>query len=172
MGILRVIIVVGYLVLLSNISTAQPKFSLNKYMGTWYEISSMPNRFQKNCYNVTAEYKLNVKGNVDVKNICRDEKGLIKKEAKAEAVVKDIETKLLKVYFFRPLGLNIWGGDYQILAIDPDYKWALVGGPSKKYGWILSRNKSLTPSEMSLIEQAILDNGYDYSKFKTTRTLD
>jgi apolipoprotein D and lipocalin family protein len=132
MNKLRIIIVVSYLVLLSHVSMAQPKFSLNKYMGLWYEIASMPNRFQKKCYNTTAEYTVNFKGNVDVKNTYRDEKGKIKKDIKGEAVVKDLDKKLLKVFFFRPAGLNIFGGDYQILALDPDYKWAFVGGPSKK----------------------------------------
>ena len=30
---------------------------LNRYMGKWYEIAKIPNRFQKNCFgNTTATY--------------------------------------------------------------------------------------------------------------------
>lgn len=140
-------------------------------MGHWYEIYSIPNRFEKGCFNVTADYKLNANNKVDVKNTCRDEQGKIKKDVKGEAEVKNIDQKLLKVYFFRPAGLNIWGGDYQILEIDPSYKWALVGEPSKKYGWILSRSKNLSESQLKVIKKSITDNGYDFANFNKTRTL-
>ena len=32
----------------------------------------------------------------------------------------------------------VWA-DYWVLALDPDYQWALVGEPGRKYLWILSR---------------------------------
>ncbi|MBM3297993.1 MAG: lipocalin family protein [Candidatus Aminicenantes bacterium] len=48
-----------------------PKVDLMKYMGTWYEISSFPQRFQKGCRCTTAEYSMTDKGYVLVLNRCR-----------------------------------------------------------------------------------------------------
>ena len=44
----------------------------------------------------------------------------------------------LKVWFFWP-----FKGDYWIIDLDPDYQWAVVGVPSRKYLWILSRTPTL-----------------------------
>jgi apolipoprotein D and lipocalin family protein len=38
------------------------------------------------------------------------------------------------VSFFWP-----FEGDYWVIALEPDYKWAIVGEPSGRYLWILSR---------------------------------
>lgn len=44
---------------------------------------------------------------------------------------------MLKGSFFGPF----YSG-YNVIAIDPDYKYALVAGESLKYMWILSREKN------------------------------
>jgi apolipoprotein D and lipocalin family protein len=45
---------------------------------------------------------------------------------------------MLKVSFFGPF----YSG-YNVIAIDSDYKYALVAGASLKYLWILSREKTI-----------------------------
>ena len=44
----------------------------------------------------------------------------------------------LKVRFFWP-----FAGDYYIISLDEKYNYALVGDPSRKYLWVLSRSKTL-----------------------------
>lgn len=44
---------------------------------------------------------------------------------------------MLKGSFFGPF----YSG-YNVIVIDPDYKYALVAGESLKYMWILSREKN------------------------------
>ena len=55
---------------------------------------------------------------------------------KAKSVTKD-DVGMLKGSFFGPF----YSG-YNVIAIDPDYKYALVAGESLKYMWILSREKN------------------------------
>ena len=38
---------------------------INKYMGQWYEVASIPTRFQKDCVGTNAIYKLLENGEVD-----------------------------------------------------------------------------------------------------------
>ncbi|GLQ45970.1 hypothetical protein GCM10007862_10210 [Dyella lipolytica] len=57
----------------------------------------------------------------------------------------------------------VWA-DYWVVDLDPNYQWAVVGSPSKKYLWILSRTPSM-PSQLfeQLTHRAEL-RGYDINK--------
>jgi apolipoprotein D and lipocalin family protein len=56
--------------------------------------------------------------------------------------------------------------EYVILEIDPDYQWVVVGHPSRRYGWIMSRAKTLGDSTYDAILKRLADQGYDIEKFK------
>ena len=58
-----------------------------------------------------------------------------------KAIGKD-DVAMLKVSFFGPF----YSG-YNVIALDPDYKYALIAGQSLKYLWILSRETSI-PEEI------------------------
>ena len=47
--------------------------------------------------------------------------------------------------FFEVGGHWLWpiAGDYDVMALDPDYRWSLVGHPSRDYAWILAREPQL-----------------------------
>ncbi len=113
---------------------------LERYLGRWYEIASYPAWFQKNCTAVTADYSLRDDGVIEVINSCR--KGTLDgklKKSKGRAKVVDATTNAkLKVSFFGPF----WG-PYWIIDLDPDYQWAVIGMPSRKYLWILSRTPQM-----------------------------
>lgn len=148
---------------------ATEKVNLPKYMGLWHESYSIPQSFQKGCLNVTAEYKLEGE-EVLVTNTCRDENKNTKKVASAVAVVEDSSKNYLKVYFWRPFGLKLFGGDYYVLKFDPKYQWAIVGTPDHEYGWVLTREKKPSKKLMAKIKGEVKDLGYDLSKFNKTNT--
>ncbi len=113
---------------------------LEKYAGTWYEIARLPNSFEKGLKCVTATYRLREDGKIEVIN--RGHKiGEPGKTSKIKGVArvpdKDQPAKL-KVRFFWP-----FSGNYYILELEENYRYALVGEPSRKYLWILARDKEL-----------------------------
>lgn len=123
---------------------------LTRYAGRWYEIARLPNRFQEQCTgDVTATYTLRDDGRVTVVNECRKRDG---QTARAEGVARRADEKgpasRLKVRF-APSWLSflpfVWG-DYFIVELDPDYRHAIVGDPSRKYLWILSRTPGMDPN--------------------------
>jgi apolipoprotein D and lipocalin family protein len=65
----------------------------------------------------------------------------------------------LKVRFFWP-----FSGDYWILALDPSYRFVLVGDPSRKYLWILSRTKKMDESDYRHLLGKAKENGFDIAK--------
>ena len=56
--------------------TSVPTLDLQRYLGLWFEIGRLPNRFEEaGASDVTAEYSLNDDGTVTVENSCVDEDG-------------------------------------------------------------------------------------------------
>jgi apolipoprotein D and lipocalin family protein len=142
---------------------------LLRYTGLWYEIARMPNRFQNKCAgDVTATYTLRDDGQIEVVNSCRTKTGATA-QAKGLAKIVDQRTHAkLKVSFFRPLGISLFWGDYWIIGLDPDYRWAVVGHPQRKYGWILARDPQLKPEELMNIQALLREKGYRPEDFIPT----
>jgi apolipoprotein D and lipocalin family protein len=142
---------------------------ITRYMGKWYEIAKIPNRFQKKCAGGTiAEYKLMADGTVLVVNSCLDPKGK-RMVAKGIAKVTDPGTHAkLKVSFVRFLGMNFFWGDYWIVGLDREYQYAVVGVPGRKYGWILSRKPELSNEEWIAVKDILRSQGYNLRDFERT----
>jgi apolipoprotein D and lipocalin family protein len=123
----------------SNDLPTVEKVDLNRYAGLWYEIARLPNSFEKNLQCVTAQYTLKPNGKVVVLNKGFSTKKGAFKSSKGRAWVPDENYPgRLKVSFFWP-----FAGNYYIIVLDPDYKYALVGDPTREYLWVLSREKTL-----------------------------
>jgi len=140
---------------------------LPRYMGRWYEIATIPMSFQKGCVGVTADYTLRKDGDVDVVNTCRKERldGTVRSiEGKAWSV--DSSGARLEVQFFWP-----FHGAYWIIDLDPGYRWAVVGDPSRKYLWILSRSPQMDAATYDGILDRIRQQGYDTSLIVKTAQL-
>jgi len=138
---------------------------LSRYSGTWYEIARYPNRFQRDCQSdVTAEYTLRKDGKVQVLNSCRQKDGKTK-TARGTAKVADKRTNAkLRVTFFWP-----FYGDYWVIGLSPDYRYAIVGEPKRKYLWILSRTPEMDEGTYKEALEQIRAAGYDPDKLLKTR---
>ena len=142
-----------------------PFVHLDRYLGKWYEIASYPAWFQKGCTGSTAEYSLLPDGRIRVINRCYKNSlvGPLKEsKGKAEVVDKSTNAKL-NVWFFW-----LFKSDYWIIDLDPDYRWAVVGVPSRKYLWILSRTPTLDEAVVQGIIDRLIDQQYDPSRLQRT----
>ncbi len=143
---------------------------LNKYVGLWYEIAKIQNSFQDHCVKgTTAKYVLNEDGEIEVINSCIDEDGEIDDAEGVARVVDKKSNAKLEVSFVSFLGWRPFWGDYWIIGIDEDYKWAIVGTPNRKYGWVLSRTPQLNNETMSEIFQILKDQGYNPKDFEMSK---
>jgi len=124
--------------------TTVPGVDLERYAGLWHEIARIPNRFQDQCAGgTTAEYTLREDGRLDVVNRCRREDGEWDQAEGVAKVSDDGDRTRLKVSFVSFLGWRPFWGDYWIIGLDDDYRWAVVGTPDREYGWILAREPVL-----------------------------
>jgi apolipoprotein D and lipocalin family protein len=142
-----------------------PRVELERYMGTWYEIASYPQRFQEGCTGTVATYTLRANGQVEVANRCnRDSLSGRLTVAKGRARVVDRASNAkLKVTFFWPF----WG-DYWVIDLGRDYEYAVVGHPNREYLWILSRGRTLAPDVYAGILERLRAQGYDTDRLRVT----
>lgn len=127
------------------------EFDLSRYLGRWHEIARLDHRFERGMTNVTANYRLLDDGRVEVvnrgfdtaKNAWRDAKGVARFQG-----ARNVGS--LEVSFFGP-----FYGAYNVLILDPQYRYAVVAGPSRDYLWILARDPQLERATLdALVAQA------------------
>jgi apolipoprotein D and lipocalin family protein len=141
------------------------RVDLQRYAGTWYEIAGIPNFFQRGCVATRATYTPRADGRVGVLNECRD--GSLDAEWRSiEGVAYPAQagdTSKLKVQFFWP-----FTGDYWVMVLDPGYRYAMVGHPSRDYLWILSREPALDPDAYRRLLAIAQAQGYDVTRIRLT----
>lgn len=157
---------VAALVMLNSCKTipkgvkAVEPFSADKYLGKWYEVARMNYKFEKNLNNVTAEYSFREDGKIKVLN-----KGYNFKKEKWQQTtgkakfVDDKTIGKLKVSFFGPF----YAG-YNVIAIDEDYKYALVAGKDLSYLWLLSRDITMPENIKEAYLQKAKELGFNISE--------
>jgi apolipoprotein D and lipocalin family protein len=142
-----------------------PSVDLQRYAGTWYEIASFPNRFQRGCVATRATYTPRPDGTIGVRNECR--RGTLDAPPDVihgKAWVVDPATRSrLQVQFFWP-----FRGAYDIIYVDPDYRTALVGHPSRDYLWILSRTPELDDPTYQALVTLAATRGFDVARLQRT----
>ena len=139
-------------------------FDKERYLGKWYEIARMDFRFERNLNNTTASYSINSDGSIKVDNRGFNYKTKEWKQAVGKAkFVGEQDVAMLKVSFFGPF----YAG-YNVIALDNEYKYALVAGKNLNYLWILSRETSIPDDVKRNYLKIAEDLGYKTSELVWT----
>src|SRR5574338_1323231 len=150
-----------------NASVPEPAKSvdLQRYLGVWFEIARYDQRFERSCAaGVSATYSLRADGSINVVNRCRRSDGSIKEAVGRAKIVDRTTNAKLKVSFFGP-----FYGDYWILDHADDYSWSIVGEPSGRYLWILSRRSNPSPDFVRQLVRRAQELGYGTRPLLYTR---
>jgi apolipoprotein D and lipocalin family protein len=147
-----------------------PELNLSKYQGKWFEISRFPNPFQTKCQkNVSVKFGLLENGFIKVVNSCVQENGTTD-SVKGLAKIQDPKSNAkLEVSFFDIFGWRPVWDDYWVLYIDANYQISVIGDRKQKYGWILSRSKSISKTQTAIVTETLDKNGYDSKKLLYTQ---
>lgn len=146
----------GYATELPTVSSVD----LTRYLGRWYEIARFDHRFERGCSDVEAFYTLREDGMIGVVNRCRLQAENRTKEANGRAYIVDEKSNAkLKVSFFWPFYGNYW-----IIDLAEDYRYAVISEPSQEYFWILSRTGEMAQDDIDHILHLATTLGFDTSK--------
>jgi apolipoprotein D and lipocalin family protein len=140
-----------------------PQVNLPRYMGDWYVIANIPYFAEKDCFDSIESYALRADGRIDNWFTCRKKsfEAPLERKVNAIATVQDSASNALwRVRFFKVISVK-----YLILDLDPDYQWVVVGHPSRRYGWIMARSKTMDESTYQARLRNLAAQGYDPDKF-------
>lgn len=154
-------------------NTPVAELDLARYAGQWHEIAHLPMYFQRKCASdTTATYTRKADGTIEVDNACRTAEDKLQRSIGAAKPVPG-QPGALKVRF-APAWLGwipgVWA-DYWVIDLDPVYQWAVVGSPSKKYLWILSRSATMDKPTFDAITTRAKARGYDPTQLVMTAEL-
>ncbi len=147
---------------------AAPPVEVERYAGKWYEIAHYPNRLQRDCAaDAASTYTPRPDGKIGVLNECRTTEGRIKSmRATARPADENGPNTKLKVTLFWP-----FSGQYWIIGMDPDYRWAVVGAPDRKYLWVLNREPRMDEADYERALEVVRAQGFDTGRLmKTAQT--
>ena len=158
----------------TRVNDSVPALDLQRYSGQWHEIAHLPMFFQRKCVNnITATYSPKPDGNIGVTNACDDKTG---KRMVSEGTARPVPEHPGRLQVrFAPDWLGwvpmVWA-DYWVVELDPDYRWAVVGGPSHKYLWVLSRTPSMERTSFEEIRARAAQRGYPVENLVVAAPLD
>lgn len=152
-------------------------FALDRYLGTWHEIASIPAWFQRDCAGeTTATYGPAPEDPawIAVRNACRTAAGTEKVALGRARFTGSPDRGALEVTFLEPLGFWLWAvsGAYVVIDLDPDYRWSLVAHPSRDYAWILAREPRLADDVLARLRATLEAAGYDVCRLVLTAAAD
>jgi apolipoprotein D and lipocalin family protein len=148
--------------------TPVPKLDDEQMRGTWYEIARLPTKREKSCAGNNLEIiargdKLNQLQLVDS---CKNPKGFLNVHnltAKPQQKKNNNGDGRLKITTIWPFSLKYW-----VLAVDPTYRWSLIGSPNHRFLWIYSRTPTLDPATLAQIQTTAAAEGFATAKLVTT----
>lgn len=142
-----------------------PYVDLDRYLGKWYEIASIPQNFTRGCVATSATYSLKPNGEINVLNECRLNTfdGEYKAVNGTARVVDTTTNAKLEVTFFWP-----FAGKYWIIDLGDQYEYAAVGHPDRSYLWILSRTPTIEEEKLKGILERAAAKDFDLQLLKMT----
>lgn len=157
----------------ASVSAGQPpktvaRVDLPRYMGDWFVIANIPYFAEKGCFDSIESYALRPDGAIDNWFTCRKKSFEAPMKRKSTAVAKVTDTTTNAEWtgrFFKILSVK-----YLVLDLDPNYQWVVVGHPSRRYGWVMARLKTLPNSTYQDLLHRLADHGYDPTKFEKYRS--
>jgi apolipoprotein D and lipocalin family protein len=136
---------------------------LQRYMGPWYIVASVPLDFERGAHDAVETYALNPDGSIATVFQRRQDRfdGEQKTSVTQAWVVKDSGNAVWKVRVIWP-----FSGEYRISWLSPDYSVAIIARSKRDHVWVLSRNPLISEAMYSACRDRIAAMGYDMSQFR------
>ena len=169
---MKKIALLGISLLLTSLSqagaqaaTAVPQFDLQKFVGTWYEVLRYPDKAEKKCVQEpTVLYALADKpARFSVVRTCSTKDGFINVQNLDGRKANKTGDGALKVKTIWPFSRK-----YSVLALGPNYEWAVLGSRNHKSLWALSREPSPDSQTLEAIKARVTAEGFSVGKLMTT----
>ena len=140
-----------------------PYVDIQKFMGDWYVIANIPTFIEKRATNSIESYHLNNDGVIETTfSFYQDSPKGDLKIYKPKGFIYNNETNAeWRMQFLWPFKLP-----FLIIDLADDYRYTVIGYPSRKYLWIMSREPNISNEDYLDITENLISLGYDIKKIK------
>jgi len=124
-----------------------PRVDLDRLLGTWFEVARLPSLesdgpWQRSA-NVTVIYTKRPDGGISVQTASHNAKAKMKRtEVNGLVQPADATGAKLILRFYKLIRGDLW-----VIGLDPDYRWALMGTPSRKRLWLIAREPQVQAAD-------------------------
>lgn len=136
---------------------------LERFMGKWYVIASIPTFFERNAVNPLEHYRLNDDGTVAITFTFNDGGPAGKEKTLTMKGFPSSKPGIWSVQMLWPIK-----ADYRIAHLDPDYEYSIVGRSKRDYLWIMARGPKVSESKLSELLAIAAELGYDPKEIRLT----
>jgi apolipoprotein D and lipocalin family protein len=131
---------------------------LDRFMGDWYVIATIPTFLERDAYNSIETYQRNNDGSIATTFTFN--KGSLNGPTKIyrpRGFVKDKRTNAIwGMQFVWPIK-----ADYRIVYLDDNYQQTIIGRTSRDYVWIMARTPVISEQDYSNLVARVDSLGYD-----------
>jgi apolipoprotein D and lipocalin family protein len=115
--------------------------------------------------NVTATYSKDPDGRIRVQTAAHNAKAKMRRTVVEGTVIPaDPTGSKLILRFFKLIRGNLW-----VIGLDPDYRWALMGTPSRRRLWLIARAPSIGLDDYQRAMAIGSAQGYDTARVEPTQ---
>ena len=137
---------------------------INKFMGRWYVISLIPNWIEEGATNSYDDYKLNEDGTIEI--TYKAIKNGKQKSIKQKGIVSKDNSARWEIEFLKPW-IPFYKAPYEVIILNENYEYMVVGYPDNTFGWIMSRTTEINNDIYNdILNELKTDFGYEKNRFK------
>lgn len=142
--------------------TTVESVDLKRFAGNWFEIARYETPLQADCSSAKITIKLLKKNKLDMLHACHDKFTGETVHAQGIAEVENKKTNAKLKVSYMPLfqKWGMFGGSIWIIGLDPEYQHAILGHPTHKHFWILSRTPEVSPEKYEELVAMAKAQGY------------
>lgn len=136
---------------------------LDRFMGDWYVIASIPTFIEKNAYNAIESYRLDKKGNIATTFTFREGgfDGKKKQYNPTGFVVDEKSNAVWGMQFMWPIK-----ADYRVVYLDDAYRLTVIAREKRDYVWIMARSPQIPEQDYQEIKEMLAKLGYDTDRLR------
>ena len=139
------------------------KVDLQRFMGSWYVIASIPTFIETEAYNGVETYTLNPDGTIDT--VFTFNKGGFdgprKRYNPRGFIVDTVNNSTWGMQFVWP-----FKAEYLITHLNEDYTQTVIGRNKRDYVWIMARTPQIPEADYLRLVTELNGQGYDVSKLR------
>ena len=131
---------------------------LDRFMGDWYVIATIPTFLERDAYNPIETYQLNSDGTIATTFTFN--KGSLNGPTKIyrpRGFIKDRRTNAIwDMQFVWPIK-----ADYRIVYLDDDYQQTIIGRNSRDFVWVMARTPIISEQDYLNLVTMVGSLGYN-----------